>query len=91
MSRIFVIEVPDKYELTAKEFISHISEKYPDVELKISANFSWWKKISSILPLDGILPLMIDKKNLNNVDEFISSIRYPKSIEEREVKNDTIY
>lgn len=86
MSRIIILEVPDKYKLTGRDLLFYIHKTYPEIELKLSANFDWWKNMCSNLSLENILPLMPSKKMIDNVDEYITMRRYPKSIEEREAK-----
>jgi hypothetical protein len=86
MSRIVVLEIPDEYELTARELLDWINYEYPDVEVLLQANFDWWRKYCANQDVIKILPLLPNKKLLDNLDEFIDSRLNPKSIEERKAE-----
>lgn len=83
MSRIIVIEIPDKYKTPSREIFQHLRKEYPDIELRLSAPFSWWRDICADRKLESILPVFPNKKLIDNIDDLIDKIRYPKSIEER--------
>lgn len=83
MSRVIVIEIPDKYKTPSREIFLNLKKDYPDIELKLSAPFSWWQDVCADRKVESILPGFPTKKLIDNIDDFIDKIRYPKSIEER--------
>jgi hypothetical protein len=82
MSRVLVIEVPDKYEVTSRTVLNIIREKYPDVHLLRSCGFQWWKDICA--KNDDISIPFISSLPEEKVIQLIHSIKNTKSFEERE-------
>jgi hypothetical protein len=80
LSRIVILEVPDRYEITGKELLKIIRSDFPDIELRLSANFDWWKDICSKRKIMECLPLMIKKEKITNILDIMKN---PMSIEER--------
>lgn len=83
MSKIIILEVPDKYNVSGRTICNIVRDIYPDVELRIHSNFDLWKKICIQYKLEQILPLFPNKRAIDNIDELIESVKNPKSIEER--------
>jgi hypothetical protein len=83
MSRIIIIEMPDKYEANSRQVIKHVQEKWPAAGLLRSADFSWWKYICSKQTLPEILPFCPTVSMIESVDKLIEEARNPKSYEER--------
>lgn len=90
MSRIIVLEVPDKYEVSSRTITKLLQEKYPDVELRISAGFNWWKDICSKKTDIELLPMFPSKRLIDNIEIYIENMRNPKSIEERNITGGVI-
>lgn len=84
MSKIIVFEIPDDEYIGQRKIFNHIKEICPNVELRISADFEWWRKACEDIEVQHILPLIPPKTFMkNNIDKLIELFRNPKSIEER--------
>ena len=80
MSRVIIIEMPDKYQATARAVMAHIRTKYPDAGILQSTTFQWWKDYEKSHFGVGQLPIFIDP---DKVDDFIKTLSEPQSYEER--------
>jgi hypothetical protein len=82
MSRVIIIEMPDKYQATAREVLTHIRTKYPDAGMLLSTTFQWWKEYRKSSFNIGQLPVFVNPDKVK-VDELIEAIKNPQSYEER--------
>ena len=81
MSRVIVIEMPDKYKATTRAVMTHIRAKYPDAGFLQSTTFQWWKDYCKSRFSVEQLPIFIDPDN--KVGDFIKILSEPQSYEER--------
>lgn len=84
MSRVIIIEMPDKYQATAREVLKHIREKYPDAGLLQSSSFRWWKEYRKSSFNVGQLPVFVNPDSVK-IEELFEAMTNPQSYEERTV------
>jgi len=80
MSRVIVIEMPDKYRATTREVLAHIRTKYPDAGLLQSSPFRWWNDLQKSSFTVGKLPVLVRTGAVTGLVELMTS---PQSYEER--------
>jgi glutathionylspermidine synthase len=80
MSRVIVIEMPDKYQATTRAVMAHIWSKYPDAGLLLSATFQWWNDLQKSSFNVGRLPLAM---RTGSVTGLVELMKNPQSYEER--------
>ena len=82
MSRIFIIEVPDMYDVSGREFLKHIRKEFPNYGLLFGGQFKWWKDYCARKEKENpSIPFFpISEEKWITLKEAIAN---PKSYEER--------
>ena len=80
MSRVIVIEMPDKYQATTRAVMAHIRTKYPDAGMLQSSPFRWWNDLQKSSFTAGRLPLSMRTGSVTGLVELLAN---PQSYEER--------